>query len=70
MLMLAAFVYVAFFVPIGEHTLYRHAVRIGSTAEAQSLWSSLWDVGQGLKERLSDAVSNRAVAQPEEPARD
>ena len=70
MLLLAAFVYFAFFVPVGEHTLYRHAVRIGSTSEAQELWGSLYDAGLGLKDRFSDALSNRAVAQPEEPARD
>lgn len=71
MLMLAALLYATFFVPIGEHTLYKHAVRIGGTPEAQELWSSVVAAGTGAAQRLSDAVGNRAAAQASgEPARD
>lgn len=65
MLMLAALIYVTFFVPIGEHTLYKHAVRIGGTPEAQELWSAVVDVGTSAGQRLTDAISNRASAQAE-----
>ena len=70
MLLMAALVYGTFFVPIGEHTLYRHAVRIGGTAEAQELWSAVVEAGSRAKERLATALASRAAAQPGEPARD
>jgi hypothetical protein len=63
MLLLAALIYATFFVPIGEHTLYKHAVRIGGTPEAQELWSAVVDAGSGAVQQLSDAVGNRAAAQ-------
>lgn len=63
MLMLAALIYVTFFVPVGEHTLYKHAVRISDTPEAQELWGSLITIGAGAAQHLSDAVGNRASAQ-------
>jgi hypothetical protein len=37
MLALAALLYFAFFVPVGERTLYAHLSRIASTDEAQEL---------------------------------
>jgi hypothetical protein len=68
MLTLAGLVYVTFFVPIGEHTLYRHAARIGGTAEAQELWSAMVDVCAAAKDRAAELIGNRAAAQAE-PAR-
>lgn len=70
MLVMAALVYGTFFVPIGDHTLYRHAVRIGSTAPAQELWSAVVDAGARAKERFTAALASRAVAQPGAPAND
>jgi hypothetical protein len=66
MLMLAGLIYVTFFVPVGEHTLYKHAVRIGGTPEAQELWSAVVEAGSGAVQHLSDAVGNRAAAQASE----
>lgn len=70
MLLLAAAIYVTFFVPIGEHTLYKHAVRIGGTAEAQELWGSVKTACSGATQAVSDVVGNRASAQADEPAAD
>ncbi len=70
MLLLAAAIYVTFFVPLGEHTLYKHAVRIGGTAEAQELWGTVKTACSGVTQALSDAVGNRASAQADEPAAD
>jgi hypothetical protein len=71
MLMLAALIYVTFFVPVGEHTLYKHAVRISDTPEAQELWGSLVSAGSGAVQHVSDAVGNRASAQASDsPASD
>lgn len=65
MLTLAAMVYVTFFVPLGEHTLYRHAVRIGGTAEAQELWGAVASVCSSAKDRAVELLGNRAAAQAE-----
>lgn len=65
MLMLAALIYVTFFVPIGEHTLYKHAVRISGTAEAQELWTSVATAGSSAAQHLTEAITNRATAQAE-----
>ena len=70
MLVMAALVYGTFFVPIGEHTLYRHAVRIGSTAEAQELWAAFLDAATRAKERFTAALASRASAQPGAAASD
>jgi hypothetical protein len=71
MLMLAALIYVTFFVPVGEHTLYKHAVRISDTPEAQELWSSLFTAGAGAAQHISEVVGNRASAQANDaPASD
>ena len=70
MLLMAAFVYGAFFVPIGEHTLYRHAVRIAGTTEAQELWTAVLEAGTRAKERLTAALASRASAQPGAAASD
>lgn len=71
MLMLAVLIYVTFFVPVGEHTLYKHAVRISDTPEAQELRASLFSVGAGAVKHLSDAIGNRASAQAtDSPATD
>jgi len=70
MLMLAAMIYVTFFVPVGAHTLYKHAVRISGTPEAQELWSSVAAVGTEAAQHLTSAISNRASAQAEsQPAK-
>ena len=69
MLMLAAAIYVTFFVPIGEHTLYKHVARISDTPEAQELWSSVVAAGAGAAQHLSDAVGNRAAAQADDAPR-
>jgi hypothetical protein len=68
MLMLAAMVYVTFFVPLGSYTLYRHSVRIGSTSEAQELWSAVGSACLAAKDRASELLGNRAAAQANEPA--
>lgn len=64
MLVMAALVYGTFFVPIGEHTLYRHAVRIGGTTEAQELWTAVVEAGARVRDRFTAALASRASAQP------
>lgn len=68
MLLLAALVYGAFFLPIGQYTFYRHAVRIGSTVEAQELWAGIASAFSGAKQQLTGMLGNRAAAQAREPA--
>jgi len=53
MLVLSAMLYGAFFVPIGRHTLYRHAVRICGTAEARELGDAVGTLFVAAKERLA-----------------
>jgi hypothetical protein len=57
MLLLAGLLYATFFVPIGEHTLYRHATRIAATPEAQELSDSVSDVAGKARESLSERLS-------------
>jgi len=61
LLALSAMLYVTFFVPIGNHTLYEHLDRIADTKEAQELTSGLWETVDWVKQRVGDlALGNRA----------
>lgn len=55
MLALAGFLYVAFFVPLGNHTLYRHVSRIAETQEARELGNAV----EAKVDGLASAVSAR-----------
>jgi hypothetical protein len=55
MLVLAAALYCAFFVPIGHRTLYAHLARIVSTREAQELFGAV----SGLVTDAKVAISSR-----------
>jgi hypothetical protein len=55
MLLLAAVLYGAFFVPIGNRTLYAHLARIVSTQEAQELFGAV----SGLVTHAKVAISSR-----------
>ena len=57
MLALAGFLYFAFFVRIGPHTLYGHAARIASTDEA----GDLKDAVSGAVEQAYAALSQRVA---------
>jgi len=58
MLTLAGALYVAFFVPVGAHTLAGHLSRIASTDEAgeltDALSSAVTDAYSALSERVAD----------------
>jgi hypothetical protein len=57
MLLLAGLIYATFFVPIGDHTLYRHATRIAATKEAQELGASVAEVADEARQSLSARLS-------------
>ena len=56
----AALAYVIVFVPVGRHTLYRHAARIIATSEAQELRASLADMAASAKQALVRETIARA----------
>jgi hypothetical protein len=58
-LAIAAFAYVAVFVPVGRYTLYGHASRIVATPEAKELGASLG----ALADEGKRAVLRQTVAQ-------
>jgi hypothetical protein len=53
---LAALAYFAFFVPLGDRTLYRHLVGISETDEAQELKDELSKKAQGVKEDVTSKL--------------
>jgi hypothetical protein len=62
---LAALAYFAFFVPLGDRTLYRHLVGISATDEAQELKDELSKKAQGVKEDVTSKLPT--LRPPEEP---
>lgn len=58
LLTLSACVYFAVFVKVGQYTLYEHACRIGKTAEARELGSSVATVVGSAREKLQARVGN------------
>lgn len=62
MLLLAGLIYATFFVPIGDHTLYRHVARIAATPEAQELSDSVVDVADHARASLSERLSEHSAA--------
>jgi hypothetical protein len=65
MLLLAGIIYATFFVPIGEHTLYRHATRIAATPEAQELGDSVVGVADKARQTLSARLAQTSDAPDE-----
>ncbi|MFO8072836.1 MAG: hypothetical protein R6V85_13265 [Polyangia bacterium] len=63
---LAAVGFFAFFVPLGEKTLYQHLVRIAGTDEARELGEELEnkarDIGEGVAEAVPEVGSGPAEA--------
>jgi hypothetical protein len=60
----AALAYFAFFVPLGERTLYRHLVGIAKTDEAQELKDELSKKAQGVKEDVSAKLPALVAPRP------
>jgi hypothetical protein len=56
LLCLAALAYFAFFVPLGERTLYRHLVGISETEEAQELKDELSKKAQDVKDDVAEKI--------------
>jgi len=52
----AVVAYVVLFVPLGEHTLWQHAVRIAGTDEAQELKEEAVDAAERLQEHVEDQM--------------
>lgn len=53
---LAGLAYLAFFVPLGEHTLYQHLVGISQTEEAQQLGDEIERKADDLKADVAEKV--------------
>jgi len=53
---LAGLAYFAFFVPLGERTLYRHIVGISETDEARELKEELSKKAQGVKDDVTSKL--------------
>lgn len=51
---------VYFFVPLGQHTLYEHTLRIAATEPAQELGDELGQATRDLGERAVDEWENRS----------
>jgi hypothetical protein len=66
MLSLAALVYVAFFVELGEHSLYGHLSRIADTSEARELGDEVGAAVGRVQEQVTSRVGNPAA--PDAPA--
>jgi hypothetical protein len=65
MLMAAALLYVAFFVPVGRFTLYEHFARIAGTDEAKELGGEVGEVIDVAREEVQSRVGELASRQPE-----
>lgn len=52
----AVVAYVVLFVPLGEHTLWQHAVRIAGTDEAQELKDEAVDAAERLQEHVEEQM--------------
>jgi hypothetical protein len=63
---LAGLAYVAFFVPLGKRTLYRHLVGIFATDEAQELKDELSKKAQGVKDDVTSKLPS--LSAPSAPA--
>lgn len=55
--LLAAALYVVFFVPLGERTLYEHLSRIASTEEARELGGEV----EGVVERAGSSAREKVL---------
>lgn len=61
MLLLAGLIYVTFFVPVGDHTLYGHGSRIAQTHEAQDLWHAVSDIGERTAQSARHVLAEQAA---------
>jgi len=53
---LAGLAYLAFFVPLGDYTLYEHLVGISETDEAQALGDEITKKAEDLKSDVAEKV--------------
>ena len=65
---LAGLAYFAFFVPLGERTLYRHLVGISETDEAQELKDELSKKAQSVKDDVTSKLPELAAPNAPPPA--
>jgi hypothetical protein len=68
MLALAGFLYATFFVPLGEHTLYRHLARIAATEEARELGAGVSAAVDAARVQVASAAGNPAERADGAPA--
>jgi hypothetical protein len=61
MIGLAVFLYVFFFVPLGERTAFQHARRIAGTDEAQELGREAGEAAGRLGEHLQDEIQTHVI---------
>lgn len=59
-----ALLYLFFFVPIGQRTLYEHVRRVAGTEEARELGRDVRGVSQRVLERVSDEVRENVPLLP------
>lgn len=60
LLMWAAALYVFFFVPLGERTLYQHLERIAATPAAQELGGEVGELVESATEAATEVASEAA----------
>ncbi len=58
---LAVVSYVFFFVPLGQRTLYQHALRIAGTEEAQELGREAADAADDLREHIEEQIERHIM---------
>lgn len=61
LLMLAASVYVVFFVPLGERTVYQHLSRIADTAPAQEFAGEVGGLVDRARDEVGGGLATRAA---------
>jgi hypothetical protein len=64
---LGGLAYFAFFVPLGEHTLYEHLVGISETDQAQQLGDEIEKKAQDISEDVAESVP-ALIGKGDEPA--
>jgi hypothetical protein len=67
MLALAGALYFAFFVSLGERTLYGHLSRIATTAEAKELGTALSASARKMMDTVRSTVSGLPAGNPADP---
>ena len=65
---LGGLAYFAFFVPLGEHTLYEHLVGISETDQAQQLGDEIEKKAQDISEDVAESVPALIGEDDDEPA--